>query len=234
VAYLWMGLIAGLAATPHCLGMCGAFPLHLSRAGGRGVRQVLFLAGKTVSYAFLGALAGLLGQALFQSRAAASWQNAFSYLIGAVMLVAGLAMLGIIPRMKTPAFADRMWAAVQPLYQALLRAPGPGAALVLGVGVGFLPCPATYALCAAAAASHSVPLGMALLAGLGLGTAPAMLGVGLSGALAGARLRRLGLRGVAIVVLALGLTTILRPTGLLCRLLSGQAIATSTSASGRR
>ena len=29
---IWIGLAGGVAAFPHCLGMCGGFALHLSRA----------------------------------------------------------------------------------------------------------------------------------------------------------------------------------------------------------
>ena len=239
--YLWLGLVAGLASSPHCIGMCGAFPLHLSasagphqeggsvrRRRGHGGQALLpYLLGKTVSYAFLGALAGLLGQSVFRSGSGARWQNAFSYLLGGVMLAAGIAMLGLLPRVRPPAALNRLWRAVEPLYQALLRAPGTGAALVLGAATGFLPCPATFALCAAAAATHSVSSGMALLAGLGLGTAPALLAVGFSGIAGGGRLRQLGLRGIGFVVILIGLTTVVRPTGLLCRLLPGKAIAVS-------
>ena len=58
--HFWIGIAAGLAATPHCAGMCGGFPLHLARAteGRPWVRQLLFLVGKTFTYSFLGALAG--------------------------------------------------------------------------------------------------------------------------------------------------------------------------------
>ncbi|MFB3881547.1 MAG: sulfite exporter TauE/SafE family protein [Armatimonadota bacterium] len=243
VVYLWLGLVAGLASTPHCIGMCGAFPLHLSTSGARGAeggdtrrldvpRALLpYLLGKTVSYAFLGALAGLLGQSVFRGGAGERWQSLFSYSLGAILLTAGLAMLGLLPRLRPPEALGRLWRAAEPAYRALLRAPGPGAALALGAATGFLPCPATFALCAAAAATHSISSGMTLLAGLGLGTAPALLAVGFSGTAARRRLTRLGLRGVASVVIVIGLVTLARPTGLLCRVLPGTAIAASAFAS---
>ncbi len=220
MSYLWIGLAAGLAATPHCLGMCGAFPLHLARAGRRGALQhALFSIGRMCSYAFLGAFAGFVGYSVLHDRQTASLQYAFSYLMGTIMLVTGIAMLGLLPRFRSPALLDPVWRTIQPLHRALLKAPGPGGALALGIGVGLLPCPATLALCAGAAATHSVTSGMALLAGLGMGSAPALLAVGLSGALVAPRLRVFGLRGVGLIVVVLGLTTALRPTGVICQLL---------------
>ena len=55
------GLVAGFLNTPHCLGMCGGFPLHLAKSSKKGkatLRQVLFVTGKTFTYVFLGAMAG--------------------------------------------------------------------------------------------------------------------------------------------------------------------------------
>jgi len=227
VAYLWMGIIAGLAASPHCAGMCGAFPLHLARAAGRGrpaLRHALYLAGKLFTYAFLGGLAGLLGQRLVASRAVASSQEYLAYVAGAALVVIGLAMLDLVPK---PSFVGRDgqgWSFLRQLYAHLFRAPGPWGSFALGVATGFLPCPITLAMLGLAAAGHSVTTGMAILTGLGIGTAPALLGVGLSGTLfvrarQAVPLRRLGLRGAGAVVIALGVITMLRPIGALCRVL---------------
>jgi sulfite exporter TauE/SafE len=65
-----IGLLGGLGATAHCLGMCGGFPLHLSRASQRVpafVRQCLYVAGKAFTYAFLGTLFGAIGSQLVAS-----------------------------------------------------------------------------------------------------------------------------------------------------------------------
>jgi sulfite exporter TauE/SafE len=35
--HLLIGVLAGLAATPHCIGMCGGFSLHLARVANRQV-----------------------------------------------------------------------------------------------------------------------------------------------------------------------------------------------------
>ena len=76
--YVWLALIGGAAAFPHCLGMCGGLAIHL--AGGmdrKGVllRQLLWHAGRIVTYVFLGALAGYFG-AVVVSLARWPWTKA--------------------------------------------------------------------------------------------------------------------------------------------------------------
>jgi len=228
-----MGLIAGLAASPHCAGMCGAFPVHLSRVAGSGrplVRQVLFLSGKTCTYAFLGALAGMFGNLLLRSRVFTSSQHLFAYAAGAVLIIFGLTMLNLFPTLRLPTPSLQESGLLGRFYGHFFRAPGPSAALTLGLATGFLPCPITLAMAAAAAATHSVFAGIITMAGLGLGTAPALLGVGFGGTLIDARLRRIGLRGAGVVVILLGGITLLRPTGALCRLLPAGAHATCSCA----
>jgi sulfite exporter TauE/SafE len=221
LAQFSVGLVAGLLASPHCLGMCGAFPLHLSRGGnGRpGPRVALYLLGKMLTYAFLGALAGAFGEMLVRSRAVSFSQQALAYTMGALLVVFGVAMLDLI-RLPAPAPRALSGAGVMTrVFTRLLHTPGPGAGYVLGASTGFLPCPITLAMLTAAAAAHSAAGGAVILVGLGVGTAPALLAVGLSGAVIDTRVRRFGMRGAGVVLLALGVITLLRPTGTLCRFL---------------
>ena len=223
MSYLWLGLLAGLAASPHCAGMCGPFPLHICRSQAPGrplARQLLFLLGKTFSYVFLGALAGFFGH-LLHSRLFASSQNLLAYLLGGAMIVLGLAMLDLLPRPRISTDRQRVGALFQGLLGGFFSSPGPLASFLLGIASGFLPCAVPLALLAVAAASHSVPTGMLTMAGLGLGTAPVLLAIGLSATLFDLRLRRISLRGAALIVILLGVMTLLRPTGLLHHVLPG-------------
>jgi cytochrome c biogenesis protein CcdA len=101
MATVWFAFIAGAAAFAHCLGMCGPFALHLGQGGGRAAafgRLALWNVGKTATYVFLGALAGFAGATL---GAAVSWpmlQDVLAYVAGGVMVLAGLSLLGILPR----------------------------------------------------------------------------------------------------------------------------------------
>lgn len=209
-----IGLAGGLAGTAHCVGMCGGFALHLSRAAGYGsaaLRQALYIAGKTFTYAFLGALSGALGHSLVQSQVLPGSQKGMAIVAGASLLIFGLAMLGV--RLPAP-LAGRLnaleWGFVRSIYRQCFTDPGPVSSFGLGLATGFLPCPMTLAMLALAAGSHSVVHGILILAGLGIGTAPGLVGVGVFGNLVGARWRRIGLRPAGVIVVLLGVVTIAR------------------------
>lgn len=214
--FFLMGLAAGIAATPHCLGMCGGFPLHLAKSSGKGVsalRQVLFVIGKMFTYVFLGTLAAALGVILLKNTSLASAAPALRITIGAITVVFGLAMLGVkLPSIRVlQGISDR--GLVRDLLGGLINSPSPAAAFLLGLGVGFLPCPLPMGMLALSAASHSVPHGVALMAGVGLGTAPGLLAVGLFG-VGLDKFAKFGMKAAGLVVLALGLLTIARATGI--------------------
>jgi len=210
-----LGLGAGIAATPHCLGMCGGFPLHLAKSSRRGAalpRQVLFVAGKSLTYVFLGALAGALGVVLFKDTSLARLAPALRLAAGLAIVLFGVLMLGF----RLPPIRALQGLAESPiirgLFGALLVSPGPAAAFVLGLCVGFLPCPLPVGMLAVAAASHDVSRGMVLMAGVGLGTAPGLLAAGLFGVGLDRKLARAGMRAAGVIVLTLGLLTIGRAT----------------------
>lgn len=215
-----IGLGAGFAATPHCLGMCGGFPLHLSRASREGrvvLRQVLFVLGKMFTYAFLGTVAAALGVILLKDTAVAGLAPYLRVAAGLITVVFGLLMLGFrLPSIKPlQGIADA--GIVRSFFGGVLVSPKPVAAFVLGLGVGFLPCPLPIGMLAVAAASHNIPHGIALMTGVGLGTAPGLLGVGLFGVGLDRKFAKVGMRAAGVVVLMIGLLTIGRATGVIAK-----------------
>mgnify|MGYP003833581463 CR=1 FL=1 len=214
IAELSMGILAGIAASAHCVGMCGAFPLHLARSSTRSpvaARQILYIAGKTFTYAFLGALFGALGNALAESGLLPQSQKTLALVAGLAIILFGLGMVGVhLPSPLAGKLNAFEWGFVKQIYGHFFANPGAGSSFLLGMATGFLPCPITLAMLAVAAGSHSVVKGIVLLAGLGLGTAPALVAVGLFGNLVDARWRRIGLRPAGVIVLLLGALTIAR------------------------
>jgi len=213
------GLGVGIASAPHCLGMCGGFPLHLAR-GAKGwhalLRPLLFVAGKAFTYGFIGALAGFAGSAIAGTSLFSQSQHILAYGGGAVMVVFGLAMLGVrLPRaLRGVGIGD--WGLVSKVYGDFFAAPTTASSLYLGLAAGFLPCPVTLVMLAPAVASHQVLTGIAIMAGVGLGTAPVLLAAGLFGSAVGRPLRVLGLRAAGAIVIGVGVLLVLRGTGLLC------------------
>jgi sulfite exporter TauE/SafE len=204
---LILGFTAGFAATPHCLGMCGGFPLYLASEsrGSTILRQASFIAGKTFTYAFMGALASAFGAAVLRHPALAHGAPYLKMLLGMLVTAFGLVMLGV--RMPGVRIADRVAETgfVHSLIGGLMAIPSPAGAGILGLTVGFLPCPLPMGMLAVAAAVHRIPYGIALMTGVGLGTAPSLAAVGLCGAGLKQRFPSLGMKAAGVVVLIVGL-----------------------------
>ena len=227
MTYLWIGFIAGLAATPHCIGMCGGFALHLGRGPQDRVgaaRMVAFLAGKMFTYVFLGALVGALGAWVVGAGWLPEARRHLVYVAAGLTIAFGVVMLDVIPTRWFPRWASAasqapLQVVAKPLESAFGCIIANNAAILptflLGLGIGFLPCPLTTVLLLSAAAGSSVPAGMLLLAGAGLGTIPGLSLAGLVGSVASARWRAVGTRALGVVVIAIGVAMILRHSGVI-------------------
>jgi sulfite exporter TauE/SafE len=205
-----------LAASIHCVGMCGGFVLAVA-AGRRGAwrlvgHQAQLQLGKAVSYAFLGALAGAFGSAVLGSPVF-TWGARALALVAAVALgAAGLSLLGL-----RGSGESRIASRLAPLWSKvtgpLLSARPAGFPLVVGMAMGLLPCPLVYAGLAAAAASGSPGAGAAILAGVALGTLPALAIVAASGTAFSLGMRRTLARVAGVVLLAAAVVTLARAGG---------------------
>ena len=131
---VWIAFIGGAVSFAHCLGMCGGFALHLAAGQskvGTLARQLLWHFGRITTYVFLGALAGFLGNRV--SLAQWPWvRDVPGYLAGTVMIVMGLALLGLLPWGGTGArnAEEGVFASV---FRHFFGAPSPLSALGLGL-----------------------------------------------------------------------------------------------------
>jgi len=210
---VWIAFVGGAASFAHCMGMCGGFALHLAAGQSKMAalaRQLPWHFGRITTYVFLGALAGFFGNMI--SLARWPWvRDVPGYLAGAVMIVMGASLLGLIPRRRT-GDDEGLFASA---CRRFLVQPTPASALVLGLANGLLPCPITLAFLALAAQSGSVPMGMAVMAAMGVGTMWSLLLVGLSGHMLKTHLRRWGAVVIGIALIMLGSWTIMRKAGVL-------------------
>jgi uncharacterized protein len=181
--YYLIILLAGLAGSMHCVGMCGGFACILGRDG-RGrlatlARHLVYNLGRVTSYCFMGVCVGYLGFLLVGHGGDDTWgslaQRTLALLSGLLMLYIGLQFLGLLPRSAGPLLGVD-WLASG--LRQLTRSTRPGAPLALGVLNGFLPCPLVYAFLAQAAGSGGPLSGLLIMATFGLGTFPAMLAMG--------------------------------------------------------
>jgi sulfite exporter TauE/SafE len=209
--------LAGAAGSPlHCGPMCGGFVLgqvadRLAAipAGGMCERHRLgaamllpYHAGRVLTYALLGAVAGIGGAALAE----------VPYLMAALMMVAaglflmmawrrGRGLFGRTRRAERPLTLVRrvpVGGGLPPTPALPLRGAGSRTGWMplsipwgtprgvsLGLLLGFLPCGFVYGGLAAAAASHDPLTGALGMAAFGVGTMPALIAVGIAGHAAG-------------------------------------------------
>jgi len=179
LGFLALGLLGSVG---HCVGMCSPFVLFVSRRYGRpegGRRtafaaQLWYTAGRIVTYAVLGALAGALGGVVELAGALFGLQRAAAVVAGGVLVVWALVALSdLVPGLDS---GGSLFARVA----GRLKGRVPGHPFATGLFLGFLPCGLLYSA-VIAAVSRGGPLeGAAALALFGLGTAPALLGVSLA------------------------------------------------------
>lgn len=177
---MYAALLLGLAGSLHCAGMCGPLVLSLPTASKGRFAHVfsllLYHAGRSGTYAALGAGFGLLGKGV----ALAGLQQGLSVVAGIIMVF-----------MAVSAWRFERLAALAPGFGAftamvsarmgrLLRAEGPGAWLGLGALNGLLPCGMVYAALAGAIGQADWHRGALFMLLFGLGTAPLLIGVSLA------------------------------------------------------
>jgi len=174
---LWTALLLGLAGSLHCAGMCGPLALALPATGGGKVGflagRLAYNAGRLVTYAALGLVAGLVGGAF----ALAGLQRWISLAAGGLILC-GLLFASRVGA-ATPAVHAVAW--VKSRLAGLLRRRSLRTLGLLGMLNGILPCGLVYAACAGATTTSGPLAGAGYMALFGLGTVPMMLAVALAG-----------------------------------------------------
>jgi sulfite exporter TauE/SafE len=197
VSFEWLLPVAAASAVGslHCVGMCGGL-IAVAAEGSAGARQrlsvqLVYQAGRLVSYLGLGAVAGLLGRALDLAGRAAGIGRIGAVVAGATMALWGLwAMLdaaGVklrLPRLRLLPKPALAWLGGLRQRPPMLRAA------ILGGASALLPCGFLYGFALAAAATGGAIQGALLMAAFWLGNLPALLGFGFVMSLALVRLRR--------------------------------------------
>ncbi len=197
IAAISAAALAGLVGSPHCIGMCGSFALA---CGGRVSHTAAWHAGRTLTYAFLGALAGLVGHLV----PGPLWVATVLSTLLIVWFAAGLAGLVPEPSLKIPGLT-------QLATRAAVRGDLPSRFL-FGVATGFLPCGLIYATLGIAVASGDALTGALAMAAFGLGTTPLLAVFGL-GARRVVGQRVWTRRALAVLVLVAGLWMVVQRHG---------------------
>lgn len=223
-------LLASLAGSLHCVGMCGPLAVLATRRRARdehappgatsarplpvvarlSVLQAGYHGGRLIAYALLGAAAGGLGGALDLAGGALGAQRAAAWLAGATMIVIGLAALareaGVrLGAPRAPAPVLRLLSAG---HAAAAGLNPPVRAVLVGLLSAVLPCGWLYAFVIVSAGTGRAWAGAIVMAVFWLGTVPALAGVGWGvqrlGRLLGPRVAL----AMSVVVVLLGVLTI--------------------------
>lgn len=206
-------LAASLLGSLHCAGMCGAFMLFAVGAGDataparRRTLHVAYHAGRLVTYALLGAVAGAVGAALDFGGSFVGLQRVAAAAAGALMIGFGVVTLlrlaGIRSRIEP--FPRAFRRVVEHAQRRALALPPFARALAIGLLTTLLPCGWLYAFAFTAAGTGHPALGALTMGVFWVGTLPVLIAVGVGAqALAGPLRRRLPvLTSLVLVVVGL-------------------------------
>lgn len=206
---------ASLLGSPHCAGMCGGFVYFYAasadpRRRGRIASHAAYNGARLLSYAFLGAVAGTLGERLDRAGAWAGIGRAAALVAGVLMVAWGLAQLATLRGLRLPRLRllpeAHLWLR-QLLARTRERSPVLRAAAV-GLLTAVLPCGWLWAFVVTAGGTGSVTGGVLVMAAFWAGTLPIMaaLGLGVQRVFGPLRRRLPVISAAAIVVV--GLVTI--------------------------
>lgn len=208
--------VFGLISSLHCVQMCGplvvsySIPLGGQSAGRQWLAHLAYHFGRIMTYSLLGGVAGLTGQTLRVIGDLAGIENVVAVVAGALMIVAGLLMLDLIPHRFLQRFdlfhlSSRF---LQPLGRRI-ASPNASSKFTLGLILGLMPCGLVYAALLKALSTGGVLGGALTMTAFGLGTAGALLAIGVFSSAFSRKLAKLqlgiwGSRITAISVTVLG------------------------------
>jgi uncharacterized protein len=172
--------LLGLAASGHCLAMCGGVTAALGLATTRDAngrpRLSLLLGcqlGRIISYSLAGLLvAGALGGvvALLDVE---SVRRVLRALAALALLFAALVAFGLVGHSGSR-FGQAVWQQLAPLGHRLLPLNSLPRACAFGMIWGWMPCGFVYSVLLVATLQNSAVQGAITMAAFGLGTLPAM------------------------------------------------------------
>jgi sulfite exporter TauE/SafE len=204
--------VTGLFTSLHCIGMCGAIvlaysttPLRTSAASGFRF-HVAYNGGRVLSYALLGAIVGMVGMTLSGFERVA---EIVAIVSGAIMIVAGLAMIGVLP-IPTTLSLDGNRLGIGKLHGTLMRGSSFGSKFSLGFLTPFLPCGILYAMLAKAATAGSAVNGALTMGVFGLGMAPSLMMLGGVSSFFSAKMRKGAEMLAAVTIIVMGVILVLR------------------------
>jgi len=207
---LWTAFVVGLFGSLHCIGMCGPITLalpgfqnHLPRVVSS---RLLYNLGRTLTYAFMGAVIGLAGEGISLAGA----QRWLSIVSGVLLIVIVLIPVSVSSRFQLlkPAYSFTEY--LKKKFGRLLKTSSVSSVFLIGILNGFLPCGLVYVALAGALATGGLVEGTLYMAFFGIGTIPLMFAFSVFGQFIGVNVRRKFNKIVPVFIVLLGVIFILR------------------------
>lgn len=204
----WLAFMTGLLGSGHCLGMCGGLVSgFFMKLGAKGIWPYLaYHMARVGIYGVVGLIAAAIGAVLVSTGEFGRLQGLLQIVAGIVVILLGLDLLGVSPFRNRLGFAPIAWLRKQ-FTLAVQKGPVVGA-LIGGAINGLMPCSMTMAMAVKATTAPSVLEGGLLMLAFGAGTLPSMLSASFLFGKLGPKLRGWLLKGAALFVIALGVSTL--------------------------
>jgi sulfite exporter TauE/SafE len=202
--------LLGFAGSVHCVGMCGPIamlvPVAPHSEWKRLAGVMLYLTGKSVTYAAMGLCFGLFGAAFHW----AGLQQALSIGAGVVLLCLVVLLVAKSSRFHQNAATNYIAKNVVAFLSRSVRNTGPAAPFFMGIINGMLPCGLVYIGLTAAVALGNALHAMLFMLAFGLGTMPLLLSFVLLAKQFGSQFRRRLQQLTPLLLACMALVLILR------------------------
>jgi uncharacterized protein len=162
--------------------------------------------GRIISYALLGGIVGMLGMTLSGFEKVA---EIVSVLSGVIMIIAGCAMLGILPLPATLSFGRNTFG-IGKVHGMLIRGKSTFSKFSLGFLTPVLPCGLLYGMLAKAATAGSAVNGALTMGVFGIGMAPSLMLLGGCTSFFSMKVRKGAEKLAALTIVLMGIILVLR------------------------
>lgn len=204
------GFFLGMLGSLHCAGMCGpialALPVHQHKGAVKAALILIYNGGRVMSYAALGALAGLAGEALILATSG----RILSIVAGILLIVSAASLLPVNLNIRLFGIFRKL----QQTLSVMLGSRRKQSLFVLGLLNGLLPCGLVYMALTTASVQGSITKGALLMAFFGTGTIPVMMLIPFAGNFVSHNFRTLMKKAVPVFIIITGILLIFRGLGL--------------------
>jgi len=204
IAIILSAIGLGFASGFHCIGMCGPIALSMGltkkQATNYYLQNLTYQFGRIFTYAFLGAVLGIIGEGFEM----AGFQRYLTIAVGILLIIMAVFSFGGKDfASKIPVFSKFLFSVKSNLGKLLQKADY-RSRFTTGILNGFLPCGMVYMALTASLASGGIWQGASYMALFGLGTFPFMFAVVLLGNLMNQAFRVKILKTIPVIMIIMG------------------------------